>query len=73
MALVICIMSCLVSYSCMKFVSFQEDKYPNIMVAVFVVKPLPFLEEMLDKVSKLNYPKKRIDLFVHNQVSHCDM
>ncbi|XP_064108903.1 procollagen-lysine,2-oxoglutarate 5-dioxygenase 1-like [Macrobrachium nipponense] len=46
-----------------------EEEYPRILVAVFVVKPMPFLEEMLDKVVKLNYPKKRIDLLVYNQVA----
>ncbi|XP_042217899.1 procollagen-lysine,2-oxoglutarate 5-dioxygenase 2-like [Homarus americanus] len=43
------------------------DDYPHVLIAVFVENPVPFLEEMLAKVTSLNYPKHRIDLLVHNQ------
>ncbi|XP_047492895.1 procollagen-lysine,2-oxoglutarate 5-dioxygenase 1-like [Penaeus chinensis] len=45
----------------------ERSEYPVVLVAVFVEKPMPFLEEMLEKVANLDYPKNRIDLFVHNQ------
>lgn len=47
----------------------SEEEYPRVMIAVFIVKATPFLEEMLDKIVNLNYPKNRIDLFVHNQMA----
>lgn len=46
----------------------QKDEYPLVLLAVFVEKPMPFLEEMLEKVANLSYPKYRMDLLVHNQV-----
>ncbi|XP_068202798.1 procollagen-lysine,2-oxoglutarate 5-dioxygenase 1 isoform X2 [Palaemon carinicauda] len=47
----------------------SEEEYPRVLVSVFVIKPTPFLEEMLDKVERLNYPKNRINLLVYNQVA----
>ena len=46
----------------------QESLYPLVMVGLFVETGTPFLEEMLAKVSALDYPKHRMHLFVHNQV-----
>ncbi|KAK3866303.1 hypothetical protein Pcinc_028164 [Petrolisthes cinctipes] len=46
----------------------KKDDYPVVLLAVFVEKPVPFLEEMLEKVANLSYPKQRMDLLVHNQV-----
>lgn len=49
---------------------FQSSEYPVVLIAIFVEKPMPFLEEMLKKVTNLDYPKDKIDLFVHNQVGN---
>lgn len=35
----------------------------------FVEKPTPFIPEFLNRMMQLEYPKKRIDLFIHNTVS----
>ena len=35
----------------------------------FVEKPTPFIPEFLNRMMQLEYPKKRVDLFIHNTVS----
>ncbi|XP_063229636.1 procollagen-lysine,2-oxoglutarate 5-dioxygenase isoform X3 [Bacillus rossius redtenbacheri] len=49
-----------------------EDKppetWPVVFMAVFVEQPTPFLEEFLDKLARLDYPKDRLHLFFHNAV-----
>ncbi|XP_058805579.1 procollagen-lysine,2-oxoglutarate 5-dioxygenase isoform X2 [Phymastichus coffea] len=42
--------------------------YPRLLVALFVERPTPFLEEFLEKVQRQRYPKSRLHLFVHNAV-----
>lgn len=42
---------------------------PIVLLALFIEYPTPFLEEQLEKVFALDYPKKRMHLFVHNSVS----
>jgi hypothetical protein len=37
-----------------------------LVVAIFIEKPTPFLEEFLIRTSKLDYHKDKIDLFIHN-------
>ena len=38
-------------------------------MGLFIEKPTPFLPEFLNRMMRLDYPKKRIDLLVHNTVS----
>jgi len=46
----------------------QLDSYPTVLVAVFIEQPTPFLEEFLDKIYHIDYPKQKLHLFVHNSV-----
>lgn len=46
----------------------DEAEWPTVTLAVFVERPTPFFEEFLDSVVGLVYPKKKIDLLVHNNV-----
>lgn len=39
-------------------------------MAVFVAKPTPFFEDFLLKIGELEYPKKKINLFVYNLVKY---
>lgn len=48
---------------------FQKEEYPKILMGFFVEKPTPFIPEFLNRMMQLEYPKKRIDLFIHNTVS----
>lgn len=47
----------------------KESQLPSVVVAIFIHEPTPFLEEFFQKIDKLDYPKSRIFLFVHNKVS----
>ena len=38
------------------------------MLAIFIEKPTPFMEEFWQKVAALVYEKDSIDLFIHNAV-----
>lgn len=48
------------------FFSFlQPTKYPKVLLGVFIEKPTPFLEEFFGRLLDMNYPKSKIDLYVH--------
>lgn len=34
----------------------------------FIEKPTPFIPEFLNRLMQLDYPKRRIDLLIHNTV-----
>ena len=38
-------------------------------MAIFLEQPTPFIEEFLDNIVNLTYPKTQIDLFIHYAVS----
>ncbi len=38
-------------------------------MAIFLEQPTPFIEEFLDNIVNLTYPKAQIDLFIHYAVS----
>ena len=46
----------------------QDDEFPTVLVSLFFEQPTPFVEEFLERIANLKYPKSRIDLFVHNNV-----
>lgn len=46
----------------------DEDNLPTISLTVSILKPYPFLRDFWDKISALNYPKNKINLFVHCNV-----
>lgn len=46
-----------------------EEELPIVYLALFVEEATPFLLEQLQKVVKLEYPKKRMHCFIHNNVS----
>ncbi|KAK6013674.1 hypothetical protein OSTOST_21007, partial [Ostertagia ostertagi] len=37
-----------------------------VAISVFIARPIPFIEEMLEAFAHLDYPKKRIALFIYN-------
>lgn len=47
----------------------QASNMPVVMMSLFIEQPTPFLEEFLQKIYAILYPKDKINLFVHNQVS----
>lgn len=38
---------------------------PHVMLAIFIEKPIPFIEEFFDKIDFLDYPKDKMSLFIH--------
>jgi hypothetical protein len=46
----------------------QPESYPTVLVAVFIEQPTPFLEEFLDKIYYIEYPRQKLHLFVCNSV-----
>uniref|UniRef100_A0A674N1R9 procollagen-lysine 5-dioxygenase n=1 Tax=Takifugu rubripes TaxID=31033 RepID=A0A674N1R9_TAKRU len=45
------------------------NEFPSVLVGVFIEKPTPFLPEFFQRLLSLDYPKDRLKLFVHNNVS----
>ncbi|XP_014231000.1 procollagen-lysine,2-oxoglutarate 5-dioxygenase 1 isoform X1 [Trichogramma pretiosum] len=48
----------------------DPNSFPTILVALFIEKPTPFLEEFFEKISKQKYPKEKLHLLVHNKVDY---
>ena len=49
--------------------SLEFDKLteiPEVVLAIFIEQPTPFIEEFFQKIIKLDYQKGKIDLFIHN-------
>ncbi|GFG29485.1 hypothetical protein Cfor_05047, partial [Coptotermes formosanus] len=44
----------------------DPESYPTVLVAVFIEQPTPFLEEFLDKIYYIEYPRQKLHLFVCN-------
>ncbi|XP_047205797.1 procollagen-lysine,2-oxoglutarate 5-dioxygenase 2 isoform X2 [Girardinichthys multiradiatus] len=44
----------------------QLHEYPDVLVAVFIEQPTPFLPEFFQRLVTLDYPKDKLKLFVHN-------
>uniref|UniRef100_A0A671XNA9 Procollagen-lysine, 2-oxoglutarate 5-dioxygenase 2 n=1 Tax=Sparus aurata TaxID=8175 RepID=A0A671XNA9_SPAAU len=40
--------------------------YPNVLVGVFIEQPTPFLPEFFQRLLTLDYPKDKLNLFIHN-------
>ncbi len=39
-------------------------------MALFIEKAVPFLEEYFDLILAVDYPKNKLDLFIHNAVEY---
>ncbi|XP_039278780.1 procollagen-lysine,2-oxoglutarate 5-dioxygenase [Nilaparvata lugens] len=48
----------------------DENDYPEVLLAVFISVPTPFMEEFFQKLENLDYPKKKIHLFMYNMVPY---
>ncbi|KAM6908893.1 multifunctional procollagen lysine hydroxylase and glycosyltransferase LH3 [Xenentodon cancila] len=45
-----------------------DEEMPVVYVGVFIEHATPFMEEFLERLATLNYPKARIRLYIHNSV-----
>jgi len=41
-------------------------------MGIFIEKPIPFIREAFQHIAALDYPKSRIDVFIHSTVSDTD-
>lgn len=41
-----------------------------ILIAIFIEYPVPFIQEFFEKLLAINYPKKQIHLFIHNEIPY---
>lgn len=46
------------------------ETYPVILIAIFIEKPTPFVEEFLQMIYQQAYPKSKLHLFLHNNVEY---
>ncbi|TNN88343.1 Procollagen-lysine,2-oxoglutarate 5-dioxygenase 2 [Liparis tanakae] len=44
----------------------QLKEYPTVLVGVFIEQPTPFLPEFFHRLLTLDYPKDKLNIFVHN-------
>ncbi|KAG1656869.1 Procollagen-lysine,2-oxoglutarate 5-dioxygenase 3 [Nymphon striatum] len=44
----------------------KDEDLPTVLLGIFVLHPTSFFPEFLERISKLNYPKTKIDLFFYN-------
>lgn len=57
----------------MNQIDYEESKpneLPIVFMSIFIEQATPFLEEFLQKLNALEYPKERMHLFVHNNVKY---
>lgn len=50
--------------------SVKVENYPNVLIGLFVERPTPFIPEFFTRISRLDYPKEKIDLFINNNVKY---
>lgn len=48
----------------------NPEMYPVIFIAIFIERPVPFLEEFFEAIYSQSYPKSKLHLFIHNAVPH---
>lgn len=46
----------------------SDSEKPTVLVSLFIESATPFLEEQLEKIIALEYPKNRMHFFIHNTV-----
>ncbi|XP_078044009.1 procollagen lysyl hydroxylase isoform X5 [Augochlora pura] len=46
------------------------ETYPVLVIAIFIERPTPFLEEFFGLIYNQAYPKSKLHLFVHNNVEY---
>ncbi|XP_024936898.1 procollagen-lysine,2-oxoglutarate 5-dioxygenase 1 isoform X1 [Cephus cinctus] len=48
----------------------QPETYPVLLIAVFIEKPTPFMEEFFERIYAQAYPKSKLHLFLRNNVPY---
>ncbi|MBN3281730.1 PLOD2 dioxygenase, partial [Polyodon spathula] len=45
----------------------EVKEYPNVTIGVFIEQPTPFVPEFFEKLLTLDYPKDKLNVFIHNR------
>ncbi|PVD36874.1 hypothetical protein C0Q70_03864 [Pomacea canaliculata] len=45
----------------------KTQDYPTVLVGLFLEQPTPFIREFFQHIAALNYPKNKIDMYIHNK------
>lgn len=53
-----------------KKIELKATELPNVMMAVFIEQATPFLEEFLQQLTDIDYPKSKIHLILRNNVEY---
>lgn len=51
-------------------IELNNDALPIITMALFVEKPMPFLDEFFETIYTLDYPKDHLKVFIHNAIEY---
>jgi len=49
----------------------EHDALPSIGVAIFITKPIPYVEEFFTAILGLGYPKDKMNLAIYNNQEYC--
>lgn len=55
--------------SCVEEMAALPQELPTVLVAVFIDQPTPFLQLFFERLAALDYPKKKMTVFLRNSVS----
>lgn len=48
----------------------KDEDLPTVMIAIFIEYPTPYIKECLERIQMLDYPRNKIDLFIHNDIDY---
>lgn len=48
----------------------KVQQWPNILIGLYIPAPTPFVSSYLEQISNLEYPKDKIDIFLHSIDPH---
>ncbi|XP_053547507.1 procollagen-lysine,2-oxoglutarate 5-dioxygenase 1 [Bombina bombina] len=49
-----------------KLTGLEEDSFPLVVIGVFIEQPTPFVSEFFKRLNNMDYPKKRLQLYIVN-------
>lgn len=48
----------------------NHNEWPDLTVGIFIEDATPFIREFFDRFTKLNYPKEKMTLLIHNNIKY---
>lgn len=51
----------------------SPETLPRILLAIYIPKETPFLEEFFQKIYQQSYPKSKLNLFIYNNVNYHEL